>query len=108
MRSALRRMPSKNVLVATTLLFVSALPSTASAYCRARACDPSSEDCGVDAHGCPADGKPLGWKDGEVELLVDEAGSVLRDLSGRDTLSAIDAALSAWMSVECDGGGHPA
>ncbi len=96
------RLPTMGVLAAFALS-----AGNAAAYCRATTCDPTVEDCGVDAHRCQTVGAPMQWKDAEVELEVDEAGSVVRKISGTDTRSAVETALSIWMSADCPGGGHP-
>src|SRR5581483_318689 len=86
---------------------VACYSGAALAYCRATACDPSMTDCGASSHGCQTKGEPLQWKDGNVELLVDESGSAFRGISGEDTQHAVEAALTTWMSADCPGGGHP-
>ena len=94
--------------VAATVLAVSAGISTpAFAYCRATACDPSKMDCGQSAQGCQTEGNVLRWKNGDVELAVDEAGSMFRGISGEDTQRAVEDALTIWMSADCPKGGHP-
>jgi hypothetical protein len=95
------------LLFAATLGVVSYHCRPAFAYCRATACDPTMTNCGMSAHGCQTKGKPIQWKDGSVDLLVDKAGSMLRGISGADTQQAVESALSTWMSADCPGGGHP-
>jgi MYXO-CTERM domain-containing protein len=99
---------SARALLALTAILGAVTHSRAAfAFCRTTACDPSKGDCGNSAHGCQTKGTPLAWKDGDVELLVDEGGSVLRNISGADTQTAVESALSTWMSADCPGGGHP-
>jgi hypothetical protein len=81
---------------------------TAFGFCRATTCDVTKGKCVDDERGCETTGKPLFWNGGDVELQVDEAGSILRDLSAADTQHAIETALSTWMSADCADGAHPA
>lgn len=92
---------------AATLGVLSYRCRPALAYCRATTCDPSMTTCGKSAHGCQTKGVPIQWKEGSVELLVDETGSASLGISGADTQKAVESAFSTWMSADCPGGGHP-
>lgn len=92
---------------AAILGFSSFVCSPASAYCRATTCDPTTTNCGVNAHGCQTKGVPLKWKDGSLEIFVEKAGSATLGISGADTQKAVELALSTWMSADCPNGGHP-
>jgi len=99
--------PLRGLVAVGASLGVTAYCGAAWAYCRATTCDPTTEDCGVNAHGCQTKGAPIVWKGGDVELFVDENGSELRGISGRDTQRAVETVLTTWMSADCPGGGHP-
>src|SRR5882672_4965519 len=103
----LRATPPVRLSLVATVIAVLGHSATAFGYCQATTCDSTVAKCAEDKHGCATVGEPLQWKDGKVELQIDEAGSVLRDLSAEDTQGAVETALSTWMSADCDGGGHP-
>jgi hypothetical protein len=76
------------------------------AYCPATTCDRVTQTCSTDDHGCVLDGSPLFWNR-PLAIGVDSAGSNLRSISGDDFRRAVTAALEAWVSAPCGGGGHP-
>lgn len=79
----------------------------ASAYCRTTTCDPGTQDCAVGADGCSRRGQYLFWPDACVTYAVQRNGSPLRGISAFDTDQVMQAAFRAWLSADCDGGGHP-
>ena len=100
-------MSTTRLALISTVIAVAAYSETAFGFCQATTCDSTVDECKNDAHGCETTGKPLAWERGDVLLRVDEGGSSLRELSARATQSAVETALSVWMSADCEGGGHP-
>jgi hypothetical protein len=87
----------------------STVAGTASAFCRATTtnCDPLTQTCAVDAHGCLTTGAPLSWPAGAVQLFVNDAGSAALGITGADALAALETAQNAWKYAVCPGGAHP-
>jgi hypothetical protein len=108
-RAPSRRELPRRLLATLAVLGLGTHSSPANAFCRATTtdCDPLTQTCDVDAHGCLVTGVPLWWSGGDVQLTVNSAGSAALGITGDDARVALQTALSTWENATCPGGGHP-
>ena len=86
------------------LLTVLGGSGTAQAFCRTRACDPTTETCKVDDKGCGRTGRLLTWASSCVTFDVQQDGSPKWGISADAATSVLERAFARWQGASCDHG----
>jgi Matrixin len=88
-------------------LVLLAATRSASAYCPAMTCDPSSvaQNCKVDAHtGCVLSGQPLFWGPDCVTFSIQKDAAPKAGITYADVKASLERAFTTWTTAACDGG----
>lgn len=98
-----RTVPPMKPLVPCLAVAVCCLAAEAHGYCRTTTCSALPEGCEIDAHGCPANGRPVAWPEPAIELLIDPRGSPRRGISAETTRALTETAVRQWLGSDCGG-----